>query len=312
LPKNKIAYFPATLPSGTLLFFSTNAMSRSGDIAKKRTASLLTFTALVPYDNWDNLGPAASIVSNVNDLSKWLLFQLDSGRLNGERKMPWATLAKTRTMTIVTGSTKSSVYPTNFRGYGLGLNIGDYNGKQVYWHTGGAAGMVSNVCFVPDEKLGIAILTNNDNQNFFEALRYQILDAYLGVSYKDRSAAMLPGFTKDMKLQLDEIAGWRKRETGAKPPLTLDAYTGKYNNELYGNIVVSKTTTGLVIQFSNHPKLTATLTYLDKEDWLMEYNNIEYGIFSTNFSAANGQVNTLKIPMNPFVEYDPYIFTKTK
>jgi hypothetical protein len=67
-----------------------------------------------------------------------------------------------------------------------------------------------------------------------------------------------------------------------------------------------------MITFSNHPNLTATLTYLDKEDWLMEYSNIEYGIFSTTFSAANGVVNTLKIPMNPFVEIDPYIFTKTK
>ncbi len=59
-------------------------------------------------------------------------------------------------------------YPTHFTGYGLGLYMQDYAGRQVYWHTGGAGGMVSNVCFVPEEKLGIAILTNNDNQGFFE------------------------------------------------------------------------------------------------------------------------------------------------
>ena len=58
---------------------------------------------------------------------------------------------------------------------------------RFIWHTGGAGGMVSNVCFVPEEKLGIAILTNNDNQEFFEDLRYQILDAYLGVPYINRS-----------------------------------------------------------------------------------------------------------------------------
>jgi CubicO group peptidase (beta-lactamase class C family) len=70
-------------------------------------------------------------------------------------------------------SRKSSVVPTHIIGYGLGLLVGDYNGRQVYWHTGGAAGMVSNVCFVPEERLGIAILTNNDNQNFYGALRAQ-------------------------------------------------------------------------------------------------------------------------------------------
>ena len=89
---------------------------------------------------------------------------------------------------ILTGSRQSHVYPVHFRAYGLGLFMADYAGKQVYWHTGGAFGMVTNVCFVPEEKLGITILTNNDNQSFFEALRYQILDAYLGVKYTDRSA----------------------------------------------------------------------------------------------------------------------------
>jgi CubicO group peptidase (beta-lactamase class C family) len=294
-------------------FASSNGIeNRSKNIAVPYTTSYTGKLNTVPYDIWDNLGPAASVVSNVSDLSKWLLFQLDSGRLNGERKMPWSTLARTRQMNIVTGSVKSSVYPINFRGYGLGLNIADYNGRQVYWHTGGAAGMVSNVCFIPDEKLGIAILTNNDNQNFFEALRYQIMDAYLGVAYKDRSASALPAFNKEMKTQLDEIAGWRSRVKGAKPPLSLIAYDGTYRNELYGTIEVSAKGNGLLITFSNHPNLTATLTYLDKEDWLMEYSNIEYGIFSTTFSAANGVVNTLKIPMNPFVEIDPYIFTKTQ
>ena len=36
---------------------------------------------LLPYDNVDNLAPAGAIVSNVNDISKWLMMQLDSGQL---------------------------------------------------------------------------------------------------------------------------------------------------------------------------------------------------------------------------------------
>lgn len=141
----------------------------------------------IPFDNVDNLGPATSMVSNVNDLTKWLLLQLDSGKYMGKQVLPWAVLQKTRDINIITGSRKSTVYPTHFRGYGLGVYSTDYAGKQVYWHTGGAFGHVTNVCFVPEENLGITILTNNDNQSFFEALRYQLLDAYLGVSYADRS-----------------------------------------------------------------------------------------------------------------------------
>jgi CubicO group peptidase (beta-lactamase class C family) len=108
----------------------------------------------------------------VNDLSHWLFMQLDSGRYKGSEIISWETIQKTRTANTWIRSVKSNKYPTHFEGYGLGLFMSDYAGRQIYWHTGGAGGMVSNVCFVPEEKLGIAILTNNDNQEFFEDLRY--------------------------------------------------------------------------------------------------------------------------------------------
>src|SRR5258708_30710345 len=116
----------------------------------------------------------------------------------------------------------SEKYPTHLTGYGLGLNIQDYAGKQVYWHTGGAGGMVSNVCFVPEEKLGIAILTNNDNQGFFEDLRHQVLDAYLGVDFVNRSQQDLPKFREETNSAFTQRNGWSARvEMHNKPQLSL-------------------------------------------------------------------------------------------
>lgn len=264
----------------------------------------------VPFDNWNNLAPAASIISSASDLSHWLLMQLDSGRYNGKQVLPWAALQKTRDVNIITSSRKSPVYPMHFRGYGLGLNEADYNGRQVYWHTGGAGGMVSNVCFIPEERLGIAILTNNDNQNFFELLRYQIMDAYLGVPYVNRSRQQLPGFLRDMKEQVSEIESWKARVKGNKPLLPLTAYTGVYTNELYGPITISQIGKQLKINFSTKPDLSATLDYMDNGDWLMQYNNIEYGIFMINFDIQNGKVRSVTTRQNEFVEYDPYTFIK--
>ena len=289
---------------------SNGIESRSNNIAVPYTTSYTGQLRTVPYDRWDNLGPAASIVSNVSDLSKWLLFQLDSGRLNGQRVMPWPALQRTRMIQTVTGSIKSAAFPINFRGYGLGLVINDYNGRQIYYHTGGAAGMVSNVCFVPDEQLGIAILTNNDNQNFFEALRYQLLDAYLGVPGTNRSAQMLPSFKKEMSDQLQEIEGWRSRIKGNQPPRPLADYAGEYTHALYGSIWVKAKGNALEISFEHHPTMSATLRYMDKDEWLLEYSNIEYGIFSTTFSAREGKVFSLQLPVNPFVEMDTYTFLR--
>jgi CubicO group peptidase (beta-lactamase class C family) len=288
----------------------STGVEKQANVATPYTTSYTNEVRQVPFDNWNNLAPAASIISNVNDLSHWLLMHLDSGRYNGKRILPWQALQKTRDINIVTSSRKSAIFPMHIRGYGLGLNVADYNGRQVYWHTGGAGGIVSNVCFVPEENLGIAILTNNDNQNFFELLRYQILDAYLGVPYVNRSLSQLQAFKAGMEQQVNEINGWKARVKGSKPELPMAAYAGVYTNQLYGNITVSQIGNQLKINFETKPDLSATLDYMDNGEWLMQYNNILYGIFAVKFDIGNAKVKSITTRQNEFVEYDPYTFTK--
>jgi len=292
---------------------NTHALSQGieqrTNVATPYTTSYTNKLNKVPYDQWDNLAPAASIVSNVTDLSKWLQFQLDSGRLGGKQIMPWKVLQATRDVNIVTSSRKSAAFPMHFRGYGLGVFAADYNGKQIYWHTGGAGGMVSNVCFVPEENLGIAILTNNDNQNFFEALRYQILDAYLNVPFVNRSKQQLDGFNKGMQEQVQEIEGWKRSVTDSFP-MALSNYQGEYSNELYGKLKITVANNKLHVKFLSHHHLEATMQYLGNEEWLLAYSNIEYGIFKTKFIYEKGKVKQVEIKANEFVEYDGYTFTK--
>lgn len=287
-----------------------HGMESKENVAKPYTTSYTGTLQRVPYDEWDNLGPAASIISCVSDLSHWLQFQLDSGRYNGKRLMPFAVLQRTRDVNIINSSRKSALLPMHFRGYALGLSSADYNGRQIYWHTGGAGGMVSNVCFVPEERLGIAILTNNDNQNFFEALRYQVLNAYLDVPWKNMSKEFLPGQLQEMDEQLKEIAAWKQRVKGNVPALPLQAYTGEYTNELYGGLTITQKDKGLAIRFNSHKDLTAQLSYMDKDEWLMQYDNIEYGIFAIKFKIDNGKVISIETRQNEFVEFDPYTFMK--
>jgi CubicO group peptidase (beta-lactamase class C family) len=285
-------------------------ISERKNVATPYTTAFVGKLTPVEYDQWDNLGPAASIISCVSDLSHWLMFQLDSGRYNNKQVLPFAVLQRTRDVNTIVSSRKSAIYPVHMRGYGLGVFTSDYNGRQIYFHTGGAGGMVSNVCFVPEEKLGIAILTNNDNQNFFETLRYQILDAYLGVPYVNRSQQQLPGFMNGESQQMKQIAEWKTRVKGNNPALPLSAYVGEYAHELYGKINISQQQNKLVIQFGTHPNLIGTLDYMDKDEWLLQFNNIEFGIFPIRFNVENGKVVSVPIKVNDFVEFDPYIFVK--
>jgi CubicO group peptidase (beta-lactamase class C family) len=291
-------------------YTSVKKIPKGASASKAYTTSYTNTLKQVPLDQWDNLGPAAALLSSVSDLSHWLIFQLDSGRYAGQQIMPFPVLQRTRDINTIVNSRRSFYSPTHITGYGLGLFVSDYAGKQVYWHTGGAAGMVSIVSFVPEEKLGIAILTNNDNQDFFVNLRDQILDAYLGVKFRNRSKLFVYGANLEMKKTTDTIAAWERRVKGQTPPLSLAAYAGHYTHTLYGSMDVRTKDGHLLLTFNGHDHLTAALDYMDNGDWLMRYDNIEYGIFTTQFKTENGKVISVLTKENEFVEEDPYTFTK--
>jgi hypothetical protein len=117
-------------------------------------------------------------------------------------------------------------------------------------------------------------------------------------------------FKKAETISIDKINVLKKRIKGNAPPIDVSAFTGTYENELYGTITITATKNDLLIKFNSHANLTASLQYMDKEEWLMSYNNIAFGIFATKFKTENNKVVSVEIKANDFVEYDPYTFIK--
>lgn len=286
-----------------------NNMEHMPNAARPYSNSFTKELELLPYDNIDNMAPAGSIVSCVSDISKWLMMQLDSGKYNDKQIIPWQAIRRTRDMNTIISSRKNAFLPYHYYGYGLGVFMSDYGGKQVFEHTGGADGFVTNTCFVPEDDLGIAIFTNNDNQEFFELLRYQVLDAYFGLPYRNYSAMTLHNFEDGRKERLDEIKGYQKRVKNKKPPFSLSIYTGDYTNPVFGNMSIRIIGGDLTIKFNQH-NLTARLDYMDDNEWLLTYSNPAFGIFPIRFVTDVNKVVSVDIKVNDFLETDPYTFTK--
>lgn len=286
-------------------------MNQRPNAAKPYTTAFTGNLTELPYDQVDNLGPAGSMVSSVHDLSKWLIMQLDSGRYEGRKILPWNVIQKTRDINIALSSRKNANSSSHFTGYGLGLFMTDYLGKQIFWHTGGAFGFVSNTCLVPEEKLGIVILTNNDNQSFFEILRHQILDAYLGAPFVDKHTIAFKNFRNDEDRKVANIKAYETRvQQATQPPLSIIAYTGKYIHPLYGTITIASENRDLIVKFDGHRQLSARLEYMDNQEWRLSYSNPAFGIFSVKFKTQEQKVLSIDIPVNDFLEYDPYTFIK--
>lgn len=288
---------------------SSDAISRP-NIATPYSTSFTPLQA-IPYDEVDAIGPAGNMLSCAQDMAKWLQLQLDSGRYNGKRILEWGAVYETRKGNTVVNTRKSSYAPQHFSMYGLGLFSGDYNGRQIYWHTGGAFGFVSVTCFVPEENLGLVILTNQDNQSFFEALRYQILDAYLGMPYIDRSAFFL-NFHRKSQLETAKTQAAYRSKVNAKPalPVPVKGITGTYKNFLYDFIEIKEENQELQVHFGLHKTLKAKLEYMGQNEFLLSYNNPGYGMHPVKAVFKGKKMVSVEIKAPDFLEYDPYTFSR--
>jgi len=265
----------------------------------------------IPYCLIDNLAAAGSISSSVNDMSKWVMMQLNNGKVDGKEIIPAKAIQSIRFPNSIMGNGSTIYNRSNFTLYGLGLELQDYEGKRIVSHTGGVNGYVSSVTMIPSDKLGIVILTNTDQNSFYEALKWDIVDAYLGLPSRNYSNVYL-GFIKTRRSTEEKEA---KKLTDSvalmlKPALPLTAYTGDYTNEVYGKMKVVIENNELRMRFEHHPNMYAKLSALGSNRFYCAFSDPEFGTAVFPFKVNNGKVTGVTVKVADFVEYNPYEFVK--
>jgi CubicO group peptidase (beta-lactamase class C family) len=287
------------------------------DEAKKITNLALPHSVInrkmqeISFDNLSNLAPAGSIVSSAKDMSSWIMVHLDNGKLNGAQVISPKAIQAIRKPYSIMAIDPRDKRATHFYLYGLGLLVNDCNGRLVYSHTGGIDGFLSSVMFIPEEKVGIVVLTNTDQNSFYQDLTSEIRDAFLGLPYKGYSDKSLVQFNEDKKLSDARIDSLRNVvKQGNMPKLPLKSFVGRYTNEVYGDISVNLDKGKLNITFSHHPNLVANLEYMKDDTFLCSYSLPTFGIVEMPFKVAVAKVEGLTLRVNEFVEATPYEFSK--
>jgi CubicO group peptidase (beta-lactamase class C family) len=265
----------------------------------------------IPFCNSDNLAPAGSIGSSVNDMSHWLMAQLNEGKYNNQQAIAATAIAQTWLPHFVLGNGRHLYNSGHFSLYGLGWFIEEYCGKKIVSHTGGVNGFVTSVTLIPEEELGIVVLTNTDQNSFFEALKWEIADAYLGKPYRNYSKVYLASFNKQRKEEAEENKIMKDSVAlHLKPVLPLNAYCGSYVNEVYGNMEVAQEAGELKMIFSHHPNMYAKLQSIGGNRFYVSFTDPVFGKAVFPFTVSNGKVMAATVKVADFVEYNPYEFKK--
>lgn len=304
--------------------FDPLGMSRSGVIPSNwekqdNHASPHSYTEgslhIMKVGKADNMAASGGIYSSSSDLSKWLMAQLDDGRLFRQAGLSPELTKLTVTPKVVIGKAGMPYTMFNrsqFEHYASGWYNMDYEGRELITHNGGMYGFSSSVSLVPEINLGIAILTNADTHLLFEALKLEIIDAFLGLPFRDYSGIGSRFYRQQQQRSSDELNAFVK---GIKPLTNSDLlteYEGIYMNEAYGDLMLSASNGHLELSFEHHPKLKGTLTYINRGEFLCEYNNSVYGIEMIRFKFQENRVEGLTLVVDPNVEPNNYSFRKKK
>ncbi len=209
----------------------------------------------IPWRDIDNIAPAGSINSNVLDMAEWVRLHLNEGKVNNQTVITTGNVKEMHApQTIIRreGVWEIISPEAHFMSYGLGWFLHDYKGRKVVQHGGNIDGMSALVAMIPEEKLGIVILTNMNGTMLTEALSFTVYDYFLppqGAKH-DYSAEMLKSI-KALEAAGEKAEKKREEERakGTQPSLALKGYTGTYSDEMYGEAKVAEENGKLVMSY---------------------------------------------------------------
>jgi CubicO group peptidase (beta-lactamase class C family) len=255
---------------------SVTALARASNVAQPH-ASIGGAVRRLPFNNNDSIAPAGAINSNAGEMANWVRLFLNRGAFGGKQLLsPQVVRALQSQQTVIQfGPLSERLFPsTHFQGYGLGWFVRDYRGRKVVEHGGNVDGMTAQVGMLPEENIGVVILSNMNGTPFPVALMYRVFDLFLGAAdgQTDLSAEYLKLVREgEAQARAQEREAGEKRAADTKPALPLRSYVGTYANELYGEASVTLADGKLYLRFNEEAQ--GALEHWEGETFRISWSN---------------------------------------
>ncbi len=268
-----------------------------GNVATPHARVEGTVRPVRPFDA-TNTNASGGINASATDMARWMLVQLDSGRVVGAEPL-YSPRTTSELWGIVTpipcGPPPPELAPLrrSFNGYGLGFAVRDYRGHQMITHTGSLPGYVSRLTLIPGIDLGIVVLTNAEQDAAFESITHSVLDHYLGAPAYDWLGAYVGlGARRDSVRAHEMRSATVARDTTSKPSLPTADYADVYSDPWYGDVVVETAGNGLSIRFTRTPSLVGDLEHWQYDTFLVRWRDRELraDAFITFDLAPDGRI----------------------
>jgi CubicO group peptidase (beta-lactamase class C family) len=268
------------------------------------------------YDRFQAVGPAGSINSSVDDMAKWLCCLLNKGKYSKSKDGEQHLVSEVQFDQLITPQSVCPALPTLYTKYeetfhwtyGMGWFVSSYRGHTMVQHGGNIDGFSALVGFLPDDHIGIVVLTNLDGNCATEVVLFNVCDRLLDLSQVDWSKRFQ---TRDSELkeQLEKMNQENEVNRVPDAPLShaLSAYTGEYRHPGYGTFTIKQDGDSLKGIYND---LEFSFKHHHYDVFIISQERFDFnfkGSFSTNL---NGDIDSFAVKLGLEPGLKPTVFMR--
>jgi len=292
-------------------FPSLSYTKDKGNLAMPHTTVNGSLKEIKPFQDMIN-GAAGGILSNVQDMSKWMLVQLNGGKYGKKLTQQLFTINSQNDMWKIhtTLDTRpNNRYKTHFTGYGLGWFLKDVNGNMQISHTGGLPGMLSKVILIPDLQFGVVVLTNTDSGGapLFTVVSQTIVDSYLGLDDNNWLDKMFAIY-KQRQNKADEVTEsvWKTVKKTDASHINLNDFIGIYKDNWFGKVSIFLKGNQLWFKSFRSPKLNGPMKFYKANTFAIKwaYQDMNADAFAMFTLDEEGKAQEIKMKgISPNIDF---------
>ncbi len=195
------------------------------------------------YEETDGLAAAGAIISNIEDLSHWLIALMNNGKYAGREVLPPRVLRATMEPAIAQPNSAGEMrgwWEVLNRTYGMGRQTASYRGRLITFHGGDLPGFHSQVSFMPNERIGVIVFVIGDHAaSLYNAISYNVYERLLGMDQVPWTTRLL-----DIRLRFKKAGMEARSKAGAgriantKPSHPLEDFVGDFDHPAYGQLKI--------------------------------------------------------------------------
>ena len=285
---------------GTTYSYKDSQSSPDFALPYRKGSDLKAEVKRIPFDaqcpDRCAMGPAGEINSNAADMSKYLLLHMNHGKFEGKQLLSANNSIQMQTPQMVIEGAPDYKEESE-TSYGMGFFLSAYRGHKQVEHGGNIDGFSAELAFLPNDQIGVVVLTNMDGTPLPGIIAYNIFDRLLNMDQVPWSKRYLDAEAQGKQSEAEaKSKGYIGRKTGTHPSHNLTEYVGDYGHQGYGVISISPDGDGFKMTFN---KVAETLKHYHYDSFQVPENPFDpfEKLVLTFQTDANGEIAGITLPL---------------